>query len=152
MQEGDAVSKGDILIELTGDDLTESIQSASESLRSAEISMQNQQDNMSNYTITSPISGTIIEKDAKQGDALTSGSTLCVIYDLSYLEMVINVDELQIGALSVGQKVQLTADAVTDKTYVGTVTRVSMKAAPAAAPRLTPSPSASMTPTACAPA
>ena len=127
VQEGDTVSKGDILIELTGDDLTESIQSASESLRSAEISMQNQQDNMSNYTITSPISGTIIEKDAKQGDALTSGSTLCVIYDLSYLEMVINVDELQIGALSVGQKVQLTADAVTDKTYVGTVTRVSMK-------------------------
>ena len=127
VQEGGAVSKGDIIIELTGDDLTESIQSASESLRSAEISMQNQQDNMSNYTITSPISGTIIEKDAKQGDALTSGSTLCVIYDLSYLEMVINVDELQIGALSVGQKVQLTADAVTDKTYVGTVTRVSMK-------------------------
>ena len=127
VQEGDAVSKGDILIELTGDDLTESIQSASESLRSAEISMQNQQDNMSNYTITSPIGGTIIEKDAKQGDALTSGSTLCVIYDLSYLEMVINVDELQIGALSVGQKVQITADAVADKTYVGTVTRVSMK-------------------------
>ena len=127
VQEGGAVSKGDIIIELTGDELTESIQSASESLRSAEISMQNQQDNMSNYTITSPISGTIIEKDAKQGDALTSGSTLCVIYDLSYLEMVINVDELQIGALSVGQKVQLTADAVTDKTYVGTVTRVSMK-------------------------
>ena len=108
VQEGGAVSKGDIIIELTGDELTESIQSASESLRSAEISMQNQQDNMSNYTIT-------------------SGSTLCVIYDLSYLEMVINVDELQIGALSVGQKVQLTADAVTDKTYVGTVTRVSMK-------------------------
>ena len=127
VQEGGAVSKGDIIIELTGDELTESIQSASESLRSAEISMQNQQDNMSNYTITSPISGTIIEKDAKQGDALTSGSTLCVIYDLSYLEMVINVDELQIGALSVGQKVQITADAVTDKTYVGTVTRVSMK-------------------------
>ena len=63
--------------------------------------MQNQQDNMSNYTITSPISGTIIEKDAKQGDALTSGSTLCVIYDLSYLEMVINVDELHSYVLTV---------------------------------------------------
>ena len=127
VQEGDDVTKGDILIELSGDDLTESIQSASETLRSAEISMQNQQDTMSNYIITSPISGTIIEKDAQQGEALTSGSTLCVIYDLNYLEMVINVDELQISSLSVGQKVQLTADAVTDKTYVGTVTRVSMK-------------------------
>ena len=129
VQEGGAVSKGDIIIELTGDELTESIQSASESLRSAEISMQNQQDTMSNYIITSPISGTIIEKDAKVGDAVKSGDTLCVIYDLSYLEMVINVDELQISSLSVGQKVQITADAVQDKNYVGTVTRVSMKGA-----------------------
>ena len=63
------------------------------------------------------------------GDAVKSGDTLCVIYDLSYLEMVINVDELQISSLSVGQKVQITADAVQDKNYVGTVTRVSMKGA-----------------------
>ena len=126
VQEGDAVSKGDILIELTGDDLTESIQSASESLRSAEISMQNQQDNMSNYTITSPISGTIIEKDAKQGDALTSGSTLCVIYDLSYLEMTLSIDELDISTVEVGQAVQITADAVEGKTFTGTVTKVSV--------------------------
>ena len=127
VQEGGAVSKGDIIIELTGDDLTESIQSASESLRSAEISMQNLQDAMNNYTITAPINGTIIEKDAKAGDAAKAGDTLCIVYDLSYLEMSINVDELQISSISVGQKVQITADAVQDKTYVGTVTRVSMK-------------------------
>ena len=129
VQEGQTVAENDILIELSGDDLTESIQSASETLRSAEISLQNLQDTMANYIITSPISGTIIEKDAQQGEALTSGSTLCVIYDLNYLEMVINVDELQISSLSVGQKVQITADAVQDKNYVGTVTRVSMKGA-----------------------
>ena len=129
VQEGQTVAKNDILIELSGDDLTESIQSASETLRSAEISLQNLQDTMANYTVTSPISGTIIEKDAKVGDAVKSGDTLCVIYDLSYLEMVINVDELQISSLSVGQKGQITADAVQDKNYVGTVTRVSMKGA-----------------------
>ena len=129
VQEGQTVAKNDILIELSGDDLTESIQSASETLRSAEISLQNLQDTMANYTVTSPISGTIIEKDAKVGDAVKSGDTLCVIYDLSYLETVINVDELQISSLSVGQKVQITADAVQDKNYVGTVTRVSMKGA-----------------------
>ena len=127
VQEGRAVEKDAILIELAGDDLTESVQSASETLRSAEISMQNMQDTMANYTITAPISGTVIEKDVKQGDALTSGTSLCVLYDLSYLEMSINVDELEIGSLSVGQKVQITADAVADKNYVGTVTRVSMK-------------------------
>ena len=129
VQEGSDVAKDDIILGLSGDDLTESIQSASESLRSAEISMQNLQDAMNNYTITAPISGTIIEKDAKAGDAVKAGDTLCIVYDLSYLEMNINVDELQISSISVGQKVQITADAVPDKTYVGTVTRVSMKGA-----------------------
>ena len=129
VQEGSDVAKDDIILGLSGDDLTESIQSASESLRSAEISMQNLQDAMNNYTITAPISGTIIEKDAKVGDAVKAGDTLCIVYDLSYLEMSINVDELQISSISVGQKVQITADAVQDKTYVGTVTRVSMKGA-----------------------
>ena len=129
VQEGSEVAKDDIILGLSGDDLTESIQSASESLRSAEISMQNLQDAMNNYTITAPISGTIIEKDAKVGDAVKTGDTLCIVYDLSYLEMNINVDELQISSISVGQQVQITADAVPDKTYVGTVTRVSMKGA-----------------------
>ena len=127
VQEGQTVAKNDILIELSGDDLTESIQSASETLRSAEISLQNLQDTMANYTVTSPISGTIIEKNAKVGDALSTGSDLCTIYDLSYLEMTIKVDELQVSSLKVGQSVQVTADAVKDKTYEGLVTRVSMK-------------------------
>ena len=41
--------------------------------------------------------------------------------------MTLNVDELQVSSLSVGQSVQVTADAVPDKTYTGVVTRVSMK-------------------------
>ena len=127
VREGGSVNKDDIILTLSGEELTESIQSASETLRGAELSMQNMQDTMDNYTITSPISGTIIEKNAKVGDALSTSSDLCTIYDLSYLEMTINVDELQVSSLKVGQTVQVTADAVKDKTYEGLVTRVSMK-------------------------
>ena len=127
VQEGGAVNKDDIVLQISGEDLTEAIQSAAETLRSAELNMDNLQEAMNNYTVTSPISGTIIEKNAKAGDALTAGADLCTIYDLSYLVMVINVDELQVSEVSVGQSVQVTADAVPDKTYTGTVTRVSMK-------------------------
>ena len=127
VQEGGAVNKDDIVLQISGDDLSEAMQSAAESLRSAELNMDNMQEAMNNYTITSPISGTIIEKAAKAGDALTAGADLCTIYDLSYLEMTINVDELQVSSLKVGQTVQVTADAVKDKTYEGVVTRVSMK-------------------------
>ena len=126
-REGDSVNKDDIVLQISGEDLTEAIQSAAETLRSAELNMDNLQEAMNNYTVTSPISGTIIEKNAKAGDALTAGADLCTIYDLSYLVMVINVDELQVSSLSVGQTVQVTADAVQDKTYEGVVTRVSMK-------------------------
>ena len=127
VQEGGAVNKDDIVLQISGEDLTEAIQSAAETLRSAELNMDNLQEAMNNYTVTSPISGTIIEKNAKAGDALTAGADLCTIYDLSSLVMVINVDELQVSDVSVGQSVQVTADAVPDKTYTGTVTRVSMK-------------------------
>ena len=127
VQEGGAVNKDDIVLQISGEDLTEAIQSAAETLRSAELNMDNLQEAMNNYTVTSPISGTIIEKNAKAGDALTAGADLCTIYDLRYLVMVINVDELQVSNVSVGQSVQVTADAVPDKTYTGTVTRVSMK-------------------------
>ena len=127
VQEGGAVNKDDIVLQISGEDLTEAIQSAAETLRSAELNMDNLQEAMNNYTVTSPISGTIIEKNAKAGDALTAGADLCTIYDLSYLVMVINVDELQVSDVSVGQSVQVTADAVPDKIYTGTVTRVSMK-------------------------
>ena len=127
VKEGGTVNKDDIVLQISGEDLTEAVQSAAESLRSAELNMDNLQEAMNNYTITSPISGTVIEKNAKTGDALATGADLCTIYDLSYLVMVINVDELQVSSLSVGQSVQVTADAVPDKTYTGTVTRVSMK-------------------------
>ena len=127
VQEGGAVNKDDIVLQISGEDLTEAIQSADETLRSAQLNMENLQEVMNNYTITSPIGGTIIEKNAKAGDALATSADLCTIYDLSYLVMVINVDELQVSSISVGQSVQVTADAVPDKTYTGTVTRVSMK-------------------------
>ena len=71
------------------------------------------------------ISGTVVTKTAKAGDNV-DGGTLCTIYDLSCLEMTMNIDELDISDVAVGQTVQITADAVEDKTYTGVVTKVSV--------------------------
>jgi HlyD family secretion protein len=88
--------------------------------------MQNTQDQLDNYTIKSPIAGTIIDKEYKAGDTVESGKTLCTIYDLSYLEMTMSIDELDISQVSVGQTVTITADAAEGKTYTGTITKVSV--------------------------
>lgn len=70
----------------------------------------------------------MVTKTAKVGDKIEGGSTgtLCTIYDLSYLEMTMAIDELDIGQVAVGQSVRITADAVPDQTYSGTVTKVSV--------------------------
>ena len=131
VKEGVAVAANTAIVQLSGTELSRQVQSAADSLLNAQLSMSDTEKQMENYTITSPISGTVIQKNVKAGDTVgtdtASSETLCTIYDLSYLEMTINVDELQVSSLKVGQTVQVTADAVKDKTYEGVVTRVSMK-------------------------
>ena len=126
VSEGDQVSSGQILIVLTSDDLDDSLQSASESLRNAEISLENQYENLDDYTITSPIKGTIVDKNYNAGETTEANQVLCTIYDLSYLTMTLSVDELDIASIEVGQSVSIVADAVEDTTYTGTVTKVSV--------------------------
>ena len=129
VKEGSSVGVDTALIQLSSSSLTKQVKSASNSLRSAELSLDDSQRSMEDYTITSPISGTIIEKDVKVGDTVGSSSctteTMCVIYDLSYLEMTLNVDELDILDIAVGQKAEITADAIDDQTFEGVVTSIS---------------------------
>ena len=77
-------------------------------------------------TITATASGTIIAKDVKVGDTVGSSSstteTMCVINDLSYLEMTLDVDELDILDIAVGQKAEITAGTTTGSTTTYPVT------------------------------
>ena len=125
---GDLIQNGDRICTITGGNVDNSIENARIGLNNASTSLQNAQDKMDDYHVTAPISGTVVTKTAKAGDSIEGGSagTLCTIYDLSYLEMTMNIDELDISDVAVGQTVQVTADAVEDKTYTGTVTKVSV--------------------------
>lgn len=128
VKEGSSVSADTALVRISGKELTKQVQNASDNLRSAQMSMEDTEDQLNNYTITSPISGTVISKEVKAGDTVsnTAGSTsLCTIYDLSYLQMTVNVDELEILSIKEGQSVTITADAISDRTFTGVVTSVS---------------------------
>ncbi len=125
VKEGSNVSKNQVLLSISSDSVSDEVSSAYNSLENAQISLDNQNDKLKNYNITSPIKGTVVDKQYKAGDNLESSETLCTIYDLSYLTMTLSVDELDISEAEVGQTVTVTADAVSGKTYTGTVTNVS---------------------------
>lgn len=132
---GDTIASGDRICTITGDSIDNQIESAKDqvtnaqlNLNSAQNNLQNASDKLDDYKVTAPISGTVVTKTAKAGDKIEGGSTgtLCTIYDLSYLEMVMSIDELDISKVAVGQTVQITADAVEGTTYTGVVTKVSV--------------------------
>lgn len=122
---GDSVAKGDRICTITGDSVENSIENARISVSNAATSLENAQSRLEDYQIKAPISGTVVTKTAKAGDNV-NGGTLCTIYDLSYLEMTMSIDELDISDVATGQTVEVTADAVEGKTYVGVVTKVSV--------------------------
>ena len=120
---GDSVSSGQRICTITGD-------SVDNQLQNAKASLENAQDRLDDYMVTSPITGTVVEKTVKAGDNVGTGSnsnnTLCIIYDLTYLEMTLNIDELDIDNVEVGQTVNITSDAKAGQTYTGVVTKVSV--------------------------
>ena len=120
---GDSVSSGQRICTITGDSVDNQIEKAKNSLDSA-------QDRLDDYSVTSPITGTVVEKTVKAGDNVGTGSnsnnTLCTIYDLTYLQMTLNIDELDIDNVEVGQVVNITSDAKEGQTFTGVVTKVSV--------------------------
>lgn len=124
--EGARVSKNQNILTISSDTISDDVQTASESVRNAQLTLDNRYKQLDDYTITSPIAGTVIDKNYKAGETSEANQVLCTIYDLSYLTMTLAVDELDISDIEVGQRVTITADAVENRVYDAVVTKVSV--------------------------
>lgn len=126
---GASVSKGEVLCTVESDAIRNQIENARLNLESAQLSAGTATDSVDDYNITAPIAGTVIEKNFKAGDKVdgAASGTLAVIYDLSYLKMEMAVHELDIGKVEVGQKVEITADALEGQTFTGVVDTISIR-------------------------
>ena len=125
---GSTVSKGEVLCTVESETIRDQIENARLNLQSAQLSAGTASDTVDDYNIKSPIAGTVIEKSFQAGDKVdgASSGTLAVIYDLSYLKLEMAVAELDIGKVEVGQRVEITADALEGQTFEGVVDKVSI--------------------------
>ena len=125
---GSRVSAGAVLAAIGGESAENSLADAALAVQNAQLSLQSAQEVLDSYTITSPISGTVIEKNLKTGDQLNGGDSgaMAVIYDLSQLELQMDVSELDIGQIQPGQTVEITAEALPGQTFTGVVEKVSV--------------------------
>jgi biotin carboxyl carrier protein len=84
---------------------------------------------LGNCTIRAPITGTILKKNAEEGNivnpiAFNGSFSLCDMADLSDLEVDLNVQERDIALVKVGQKCRVRAEAYHDRVYDGYVDRL----------------------------
>jgi HlyD family secretion protein len=74
--------------------------------------------------ITAPFAGTVTDVNSMIGDQVAAGTVSCRIDDLSKLLVDVQVPEVDINRIQVGQNVDLTFDAITTRSYQGRVTEV----------------------------
>jgi len=132
VKEGQRIQKGDKVLNLSSDDIDSQLENADMGITEAKISLETQKGQMKLYTISAPIAGQVITKSKKQGDTIDPASDsaagpMAIIYDMVYLTFQMNIDELQIRNIKVGQKVTISTEAFPEDTFDGVIDRISLK-------------------------
>ncbi len=87
------------------------------------------EEELSKTTIYSPISGTVTKLNSQLGErvvgtAMMTGTEVMIVSDLNAMEARVDVGEIDVVLIAVGQKARLEVDAFRDQKFKGVVTEI----------------------------
>lgn len=94
------------------------------------------QERLAFTTLTAPFSGVVLEKLTDPGNLIQPGNEVLRLGDFSAVKVMVEVSELQLGNLQLGQPAQVSLDAFPQQEFSGSITRIAPVADPTA--RLVP--------------
>ena len=98
---------------------------------SSEINLERAQRNLDYATIVSPINGVVVERNVDEGQtvaaSLNTPQLFLIANDLSDMEILVSVDESDIGIIDEGQVVRFTVQAYDDDVFYGEVKQVRLQ-------------------------
>jgi RND family efflux transporter MFP subunit len=104
---------------------------AEASLRQIQDSLAEIESRLRDAVIRAPCSGVIIARNVRQGELITAvsyygaGAPIVTIGDLSTMLVKVNLNEVDVDRVHLGQLVKITADALPERSYEGRVSRIS---------------------------
>ncbi|MGI5860412.1 MAG: efflux RND transporter periplasmic adaptor subunit, partial [Tepidanaerobacteraceae bacterium] len=128
---GDPVKKGQKIFTLEVGDIDSNIEKQSLSLQQSQLDLESKFNQMENLLVYSPIDGTIIEQNVREGDLIrpstsssSSSEPAAVVVNYSKMQVVLPIDELDINKVEVGMTVKITAEAVPGQVFHGKVEKI----------------------------
>ncbi len=105
------------------------VQVGEKSLELARLALDDARTRLSYCTLSAPFAGTVVQASTREGES-AYGEKVLKLADLSTLEIAVQVDELDIGELAVGQEALIRLDAFPGQALQGRVARITPGATP----------------------
>jgi len=103
-------------------------------VQSDNITLETAQQRLDDTRVISRLDGVVSGREVQVGQIISSptsnvsgGTTLLTISDLSHIFVIASVDESDIGGVMVGQRAEITADALPDSRFKGEVVRIATR-------------------------
>ncbi len=127
------IARGDLdLAQSARDQARAQVNSAQAQIRQQQASTQNFRLNLGRTVIRSPVDGVVLLRSVEPGQTVAASLQAPVLFkiaeDLVRMEIVLAVDESDIGQVKQGQAVSFTVDAFPDRQFRGTVSQVRLSA------------------------
>jgi multidrug resistance efflux pump len=104
----------------------EEVAQAEARLQQAKVSVRQIEQQLIDATLVAPFGGTVGVVNVRVGERVTPGQTLVTVGDLDTLRVeTTDLDEIDVVRVSVGQRVDVTFDALPERVFEGRVTRIS---------------------------
>jgi HlyD family secretion protein len=98
---------------------------AQATIDAAQLKLQQAQLNLAKASLVAPIDGTVTQVNVKPGEQPGTGQAAVVLADMSAYHIDVEIDEIDIGRLALGQKATIAIDAIPDATFAGHVSAIS---------------------------
>ncbi len=128
LQDYAAVTAGQVLLQMAGDDNDDRLAQLNTSLTTAQETLRKAQEDLANYHAVAPFSGTVLSCALVAGETVADNFAAMTIADTSVMQVEAQVDSMSIAYVQPGMMCDITAWTVNGSTmYTGTVKSVSLE-------------------------